>query len=1059
MTSRSTVLPRVRTTGRRAGRALLGLLATIALLALLVGVPYGLAHWIGWPLPKHWPSSSKVKTTLASPVSDRLLLDVLACACWLLWAAFAFDVLRAAPDAARDAQHSAGSPARSGHAIIRAHKSAHSGPLQSVAVVLLAAIFAGLLSLRPHAALAAPATAAPDDHASGAAARSATAVLSTRRGVPTTPSATHDLHEVVARTVTVQPPHDGSYDSLWRIAQRTLGDGERWRELYQLNKGLPQPDGQSLQQPSLVRPGWVLRLPAAQTTHPTRPAPHSSPHTTPPTSAPAPPSPTAPARPAAPSTAPPNGPAPSRTPKAESHASDADAWELPALAAGGAVLAAFCAAALTRRRRQQWRHRRPGRSIALPSSSTPNLVPLDRALRQAGARTDATDLSWIDHALRHLAAAALPAAPPDVTAARLDGTTLELVLHSPASNPPPPWTTNATGDRWRLDLASTGKPTNPNAEEPVSVWAPYPTLVAIGDELDNGAMQHWLLDLERVSPLVLTGDANRCRDLARFVAAELAHNPWSDHLQTTLVGFGSELVDLNPERITHTDDLDGVLTQLRAQLTTTDAVDVLGSRVNGLEADAPTPHVIITAPRGGEPDTSVAAAIADLSEAGRVRDQRRLPVALIVCDISADAVPASVGLRVRLGGDGTAVLDAPLNLSLTAHQLPADQAQDLAALFALADNLADQPQPSARGDRSWEQHTDAVGAPLSADRTTITETSSGSDTDGEGAAVLVDGAADRSQDQIERRPPLTLPDSAYLTHGATTAADLRMLAPRLSAQRRDQLRAADPDLDNDLAVWKDPHSAVPKVHLLGPLGISGVPEPPAKRAALLIELVAYLATHPRGVTVETLANDLWPHIPDAATKTTPRQSVSLARQWLGSDPTTGHERLPRAATDRAGSKLYRLDGVLVDADLFRRLRTRAHAAGDGQTDLLWEALGLVTGPPFSKRRPAGYGWLSELPLDHEYTAMIIDVAHLVATDALAHDDPERAARAAQVALDAGAVDDIALLDLAAACEARGEHGQTKALVRRVLTNHDAEIFEDLPPRTYEILRRRNWITT
>ena len=46
---------------------------------------------------------------------------------------------------------------------------------------------------------------------------------------------------------------------------------------------------------------------------------------------------------------------------------------------------------------------------------------------------------------------------------------------------------------------------------------------------------------------------------------------------------------------------------------------------------------------------------------------------------------------------------------------------------------------------------------------------------------------------------------------------------------------------------------------------------------------ARLTTRPHGATVEQIATDLWPHIPDAAAKTTPRQSVSMARQWLGTE--------------------------------------------------------------------------------------------------------------------------------------------------------------------------------
>ena len=59
---------------------------------------------------------------------------------------------------------------------------------------------------------------------------------------------------------TVQPG-----DNLWDIALTHLGNGEDWHQIYALNAGLPQPDGERLVLPSLIQPGWILRLPAPAT--------------------------------------------------------------------------------------------------------------------------------------------------------------------------------------------------------------------------------------------------------------------------------------------------------------------------------------------------------------------------------------------------------------------------------------------------------------------------------------------------------------------------------------------------------------------------------------------------------------------------------------------------------------------------------------------------------------------------------------------------------------------------------------------------------------------------
>jgi hypothetical protein len=60
-------------------------------------------------------------------------------------------------------------------------------------------------------------------------------------------------------------------DSLWRIAERELGSGFRWDEIYRLNEGKRFPDGESLTDPHLILPGWVLDLPGGTPTPSGRP--------------------------------------------------------------------------------------------------------------------------------------------------------------------------------------------------------------------------------------------------------------------------------------------------------------------------------------------------------------------------------------------------------------------------------------------------------------------------------------------------------------------------------------------------------------------------------------------------------------------------------------------------------------------------------------------------------------------------------------------------------------------------------------------------------------------
>jgi len=44
-------------------------------------------------------------------------------------------------------------------------------------------------------------------------------------------------------------------DSLWAIAKRELGDGSRWREIYEANRDVIGPD------PNVIQVGMTLRIP------------------------------------------------------------------------------------------------------------------------------------------------------------------------------------------------------------------------------------------------------------------------------------------------------------------------------------------------------------------------------------------------------------------------------------------------------------------------------------------------------------------------------------------------------------------------------------------------------------------------------------------------------------------------------------------------------------------------------------------------------------------------------------------------------------------------------
>lgn len=238
-------------------RLVRGLLALFALLAIVAGLPWALVHFVGWPLPEHIPTGEEIKTTLLNPMSDECLLDTLVVLCWITWFFFVLDVLRCTVDTARGIAWSEVRPPGSLHGLTAALTGTVVLTLlgsrtSSTAPTSTASVLTGELT---PAAVVAPLTPGPG--------RSTTAQLAAEIHPPTTLIIDRTAPAppgTVQVTEEVRLPHDGIYDSLWRIAERIYGPGggSRWPELFQLNRGVEQADGRTLTNPNLVRPGWKI---------------------------------------------------------------------------------------------------------------------------------------------------------------------------------------------------------------------------------------------------------------------------------------------------------------------------------------------------------------------------------------------------------------------------------------------------------------------------------------------------------------------------------------------------------------------------------------------------------------------------------------------------------------------------------------------------------------------------------------------------------------------------------------------------------------------------------
>ncbi|HVQ92259.1 MAG TPA: hypothetical protein VMU51_14585, partial [Mycobacteriales bacterium] len=435
VTSRLTRL--VRGVGRClgvVGRLVAGMFAAVVLVALLAGVPWAAVRWVGWPLPHHVPTWDEVQTVLSQPASTSLVVNILTCLGWLLWAAFAVDVARSGIAAARAARWPQAPT-----------MDLPGGPVQALAAALVGAI---VLTLLGNRTLTTPTRAdAPDpaDRPAAAATRLAgsapTSHTLTFTGDPGewTAPGPHPTREAQLSSrpsvVVVRAAAGGIHDSLWRITQRALGDGARWPEIYQANKGRLQPDGRRLASPNLIYPGWRLTLPnpphhgqpspprpgdgghhggrptpAPRPTAP--PAPTPTPRSTPvppSPSAPATPAPTSPPLPSAPPT--PTGDAGSRSPSSPAGsagrppaARPAPGVELPGGGYVGLGLAGLITAAALALR--QWRRTHPTADLARREEDT-DMAPVVRALRLAHAEAH--------HSHQDPASSGNPAALPDTT--------------------------------------------------------------------------------------------------------------------------------------------------------------------------------------------------------------------------------------------------------------------------------------------------------------------------------------------------------------------------------------------------------------------------------------------------------------------------------------------------------------------------------------------------------------------------------------------------------------------------------------------------------------------
>lgn len=1049
--------------------------AVAFVLAFVAGVPVLLIAMIGNPVPEGW--------TLNSPLTDHAVLGVIACLAWIFWAQMTVCL---AVEVIAEVRIAAGRPAD-----WLSRVPGTIGGQQALARALVQAVVAvGLTSV------AATATAGPWTMPAGAAsATSLQPAHDVTASIPapatlTRPPMQLALPPVQQRSTRATLVEVAKGDSLWSIAAQHLGSGERWREIAALNEGRPMADGVRFRSATSILPGWKLMVPAptsdsgataTATTvsdlitvergdtlwglseevygdgedwhkifeanratiedpdlifpgqHLRAPDAHeSAPPAKPPTVA----HHNHPQQPSTGTQEPPVHQAPpTPTPTALSgeqppvsladNPSDSNHLDVTADADGSGALAraligsgVFLAGglflALVARSRNQFRTRRSGRTIA----RTPDaLIETERTVRTAGS-AGGEAAEFLDLALRDLAARIRSSGGdmPELQAARLTEANLELMIGASVTDPPAPWIVAAGGACWQL-----GRDHRPVHAD---ISAPYPTLVSMGADDGGGT---WLIDLEAAGLLHVAGDQSAAADVVRFMAAELAMNPWANTVDVALSGVATELIPLNPTRLAEAAELDiGKLTKSARRIreaAEATGLGVLEGRLSGLGADSWMSSVLLADVGtkriySGEVDGL-------LEELSRLHGRNAIAFVAIGPDEVAEGA-----MRMTVDRDGRLVTPWA---TLEANRLGHDDATALADLFAVSEaDAADEPLPIASRVDGTKKDVDAAGA-LAEDVTDAR--------DGVGGPTSL----------------LPRPDVEYLAAAATTGEDLAILAPAVTPEIRERVLSDDATLAADHAAWTDVAEMRPKLHLLGPVEVHVAGDSPhdvERRTAYYAELIAYLATRPDGVTPQQMAEAF------SMQTNSLHSRIATLRKWLGADPVTEELYVPEstltAASRARGIPVYQLDRVLCDADLFTRLRTRGQARGPAGIEDLVSALRFVAGKPFDQLRPGGYGWLAENPVDHYLTAAIVDVAHIVATHALAEGEPALAAWAAERAISAAPCEDKPRLDLARAQTALGRAGEAKEYVAREIFNRSDD--GGAPPepsrRTVTVLEQR-----
>ena len=1076
-------------------RRLVGLAASLAIVAILAGLPIVLVAVGGNPIPTELPTPADFLDWFTTPDDGTLALNAIILGGWLVWAFLAFSIIAELIAAVRGVR----APALPGLRMPQdtARRLVATAALLFVttpgATLATPALASGNTTPPPVTAqVLAPANginqhvpARAGTQATGGQPRpDSTAVLEhvvepgdTLTGVaetylgdgdrwPEIYEATQHLTQPADQQLTDpdiidigwtlniptsshQPAAgDGTTllehiakpgDTLSSVAEAYLGDADRWPEIYAATQSVIQPDGLQLTDPDVIDAGWTLKIPvpaanpATQTVQEQvpagRPVPAPSPTIDPcePEPANAPPGDGTAGNPSRGGLAP-GGDHDTRTVEPAPAAPTRDDQDDEALSApwllsgvaGSIVLSASALLVLRSRRRQQQRERRPGRAIATPP---PVIAPVEKTITAVGTR-GLPSVERMDEALCRLAEAQTSAGRPmpKLVAIELGRDGLTLHMAEPVTDLTGPWQQlDANAQVWRLpantDLAAVGY-------LPEYQPAPYPLLVSCGTADDGHT---WLLNLEQLATIHVTGDPVYTEDFLRYLVTELAVNPWSRAAKVTTYGLEDDLSAIDVDRLTTATTIQDAARAARAnaefaaRLAELVEADTATARAGGLGDEAWGAHALIVHSEHPDPDL-------DQLVDWTAQHPGQTGAAIVISG------PAETqATQIHLTPQGRTIVES-LGLNLVAVGLTSDEARGCATLLATSDDTQDVPMPvDTTAREGWQALADRAGAL----RPELTVSRAVPDTD------LLEEAVSLIPDD------LPLPDSVL-------EEDLELLAPKVPISVRTAAELADPTLDDDVADWWSDNCVRPRLALLGPVAVKAHGKPIAKRKPYYIEVLSFIALRQHGATTDDVVTAF-----GFGSTSTARSAVNIVRGWLGTNPATGQPHLPSAPESSAGQVrgvgVYQVEDLLIDIDLFKRLRLRGQTRGvDGIEDLI-TALRLVRGRPFDQLRPNGWAWLVDTGEQHHMAAAIADVAHAVATHHLQTHQLRKARQVTGAALLAVPDDYNLQADLLVITMAEGHPEIALRMYQKMCNQPDEDgIPAEVGARIEQVLAKLDW---